>query len=112
MSADLSPFMRLVPFLHRTFLPEQKQMDRVIQSDQMPETPRTKGEKGHMEQEAPQRPQSRTKCVDEVMYLDLQGQRGTKEKYVFQKEADRHLCVRFLNHVYTLNTALLLLQHA
>lgn len=71
MSVDSSPFMRLVPFLCRTFLPEQRQMEGVIQSDQTPETPGTKGEKGHMKQETPWRPPTRTKCVDELMYSAL-----------------------------------------
>lgn len=46
MSVDSSPFMRLVPFLYRTFLPEQKQTEEgVIQSDQTSGTPSTMGEK-------------------------------------------------------------------
>lgn len=45
MSVDSSPFMHLVPFLYRTFLPEQRQTEGVIQSDQTPETPGTEGEK-------------------------------------------------------------------
>lgn len=53
MSVDSSPFMRLVPFLCRTFFPKQKQTEGMIQSDQMPETPRTKGQKGRIKQEAP-----------------------------------------------------------
>lgn len=42
MSVDSFPFIRLVPFL--SFY-EQRQMERVIQSDQTPETPGTKGGK-------------------------------------------------------------------
>lgn len=50
MSVDSSPFMRFVPFLCRTFLPAQRQMEGVIQSDQTPETLRSEGKKGHMKQ--------------------------------------------------------------
>lgn len=80
MSVDSSPFMRLVPFLCRTFFPKQKQTEGMIQSDQMPETPRTKGQKGRIKQEAPYSPPTRLKCVDELMYSGLRGQEGMKGK--------------------------------
>ena len=48
MSVDSSPFMCLVLFLRQIFLPEQKQAQGVIQTDQTLETPRVKREKGHM----------------------------------------------------------------
>lgn len=86
MSVDSSPFMRFVPFLCRTFFPKQRQMEGVIQSDQTPETPRTEGEKGHMKQEAPWRPQTRTKCVDELMSSGLWGQEEIEGKISIRKE--------------------------
>lgn len=86
MSVDSSPFMRLVPFLCRTFLTEQRQTEGVIQSDQTPETPGTEGEKGHMKQEAPWRPPTRTKCVDELMYSGLQGQEEMEGKMSIRKD--------------------------
>lgn len=85
MSVDSSPFMRLVPFLCRTFLPEQRQTEGVIQSDQTPETPGTEGEKGHMKQEAPWRPPTRKKCVDELMYLGLRGQEKMEGKSIWKE---------------------------
>lgn len=61
-------------------------MERVIQSDQTPETLGTKGEKGHMEQEAPWRPPSRAKCVDELMHSGLLGLEEMEGKMGVQKE--------------------------
>lgn len=46
MSVDSFPFMCSVPFLRRTFIPEQRQTEGVIQSDQTPETPGTEGVEG------------------------------------------------------------------
>lgn len=94
MSVDSFPFIRLVPFL--SFY-EQRQMERVIQSDQTPETPGTKGGKGHMKQEAPWRPPSRAKCVDELMHSGLLGLEETEGKMGVQKErgvrVEAELCV-------------------
>lgn len=58
------------PFSAESFY-EQRQTDGVIQSDQTPETPGTERKKGHMKQEAPWRPPTRMKCVDELMYSGL-----------------------------------------
>lgn len=80
MSVDSSSFMLLVPFLYQTLFPEQRQTEGVIQSDQTPETPATEGEKGHIKQEVPWRPPTRTKCVDELMYSGLRGQKDMGEK--------------------------------
>lgn len=85
-SVDSFPFIRSVPPL--SFY-EQRQMEGVIQSDQTPETPGTEGEKGHMKQEAPWRPPSRTKCVDELMHSGLLGREEMEGKMSIQKERKR-----------------------
>ena len=67
------------PFSAESFY-EQRQTEGVIQSDQTPETPETEGQKGHMKQEAPWRPPTRTKCVDELMYSGLRGREEMEGK--------------------------------
>lgn len=62
------PFIRFC----RISFSEQRQMEGVIQNDQTPETHKTEGTKGYRKQEAPWRPRSRTKCVDELMHWSLQ----------------------------------------
>lgn len=89
MSVDSFPFIRLVPFL--SFC-EQRQMEGVIQSDQTPETPGSEGGKGHTKQEAPWRPPSRTKCVDELMHSGLLGKQEMKGKMSIQREGTGIVC--------------------
>lgn len=61
----------------------------MIQSDQTPETPETEGQKGHTKQEAPWRPPTRTKCVDELMYSGLRGREEMEGKMSIRKERRR-----------------------
>lgn len=67
-----SVFIHIPLFASAESFSEQRQMEGVIQNDQTPETHKTEGTKGYRKQEAPWRPQSRTKCVDELMHSSLQ----------------------------------------
>ena len=66
-------------------------MERVIQSDQMPETLGMEGEKGHMKQEAPWRPPSRTKRVDELMHSGFLGLEEMVGKMSIKKRKQKRM---------------------
>lgn len=61
-----SVFIHILLFASAESFGEQRQMEGVIQNDQTPETHKTEGTKGYRKQEAPWRPQSRTKCVEPI----------------------------------------------